>query len=102
MDVKFVDGLIVKEPRQGAPEFIKMTISIKREDLIKWLSGETKEWLNLDVKKSKKGSLYAQVNEWEPQSQQGATQGQPQAPKEQEIPVIQQEAEEVNIDDVPF
>ena len=62
---KYADGLIVKAPRQ---DFLKGHISIKREDLMKWLSGETEEWINLDIKESRDGKWYAQVNEWKPEN----------------------------------
>jgi len=63
---KFVDGLIVKPPRDGAPSFVKATISIKRRELIGWLEGREGDWVNLDVKSSGKdpGKWYASVNEW--------------------------------------
>ena len=49
-DIEFVDGLIVKAPRDGAPDFVKATISIKVEDLGKWLREKYKakeEWVNI-------------------------------------------------------
>ena len=65
-DNKFVDGLIAKRPHEKAPEFVKCTLSIKREELIKWLLGQTGEWINVDVKESNKPPYkwYAAVNEW--------------------------------------
>lgn len=65
-DIKFVDGMIIKAPRQGAPDFVKAAISIKRAELTAWLGSDTSEWINIDVKESKGGKWYAQVNEWEP------------------------------------
>ncbi len=65
-DVEFVDGLMVKKPHSNAPDFVKGSLSIKREDLIKWLQQKQGEWINIDLKESKKGSWYAQVNDWQP------------------------------------
>ena len=65
-DIQFVDGLIVKAPRDGAPDFVKATISIKVADLKKWLSGQTDEWVNVDVKESKNGKWYAAVSTFKP------------------------------------
>ena len=49
---QFVDGLIVKEGKQ---EFIKLSLSIKKEDFTKWyknqLSNKDEDWINIDVKK---------------------------------------------------
>lgn len=63
-DKEFVNGLIVKAPHEKAPEFVKCTISIKRKDLGNWLRGKTEEWINLDVKVSRDGKWYAEVNNW--------------------------------------
>ena len=73
---EFVDGLIIKAPRQGAPDFVKMAISIKRKELGNWLRGKDDEWINLDVKESQGGKLYAEVNNWKP-SEGGQGQANP-------------------------
>ena len=69
MEKEFVDGLIVKAPRQGAPEFVKGSISIKRADLGNWLRAKQDEWINVDIKVSKSGKWYAEVNNWKPEQQ---------------------------------
>lgn len=66
---KFVNGLIIKAPRDNAPDFVKCSISIKRKDLGNWLREQTEDWINLDVKVSKEGKWYAEVNEWKPKKQ---------------------------------
>jgi len=63
---KFIDGLIIKKPHPNAPEFIKAKISIKRAELIAYLQGQTSEWINADLKESKEGKLYAQIDDWKP------------------------------------
>ena len=65
-DLEFVDGLIVKPPRQGAPEFVKGSISIKRADLGNWLRAKDDEWINIDIKVGQSGKWYASVNNWKP------------------------------------
>lgn len=62
--IEFVDGLICKPPRDKAPEFLKASISIKREELIAWLSSRTDEWINVDIKEARSGKYYAAVNSW--------------------------------------
>jgi hypothetical protein len=64
-DITFPDGLMVKAPREGAPDFVKGSISIKRQELINWLGQEGGEWINLDIKVSKGGKWYASVNTWD-------------------------------------
>lgn len=65
-DTEFVDGLIVKAPNPKAPDFVKASISIKREELIDWLSSRSGDWVNIDVKESRNGKWYAAVNTYQP------------------------------------
>lgn len=67
---KFVNGLILKAPRDGAPDFVKGSISIRVEELMTFLAKQKTEWVNLDIKESKAGKWYAQVNDWKPESKQ--------------------------------
>ena len=70
-DIEFVDGLMVKAPRDGAPDFVKGSISIKRVDLGNWLRAKDDEWINIDIKESKGGKWYASVDNWKPDASQG-------------------------------
>ena len=68
-DIEFVDGLIVKAPNPKAPDYVKASISIKVEDLGKWLREKYKagdEWVNIDVKESKGGKWYCAVSTFKP------------------------------------
>jgi hypothetical protein len=70
-EIEFVDGLIVKAPHPNAPDFVKAQISIKVEDLGKWLREKYKagnEWVNIDVKESKGGKWYAAVSTFKPKA----------------------------------
>lgn len=74
-DKQFVNGLIVKPPHEKAPDFVKCAISIKRGELVTFLRAQTDEWINIDVKESKGGKWYAEVNSWKPDANtQPATQ----------------------------
>lgn len=71
-DKKFIDGMFVKRPHQNAPDFIKLNISIKVEQFIKWLQ-ENKtdsEYLNIDLKKSREGNLYLELNTFKADSKE--------------------------------
>jgi hypothetical protein len=70
-EIEFVDGLIVKAPRDGAPDFIKCSLSIKRLELIAWLQAREGEWVNVDVKEAKSGKWYAAVDSWKPKEAGG-------------------------------
>ena len=70
-EIEFVDGLIVKAPSPKAPDYVKANISIKVEDLGKWLRAKYKagdEWVNIDVKESKAGKWYAAVSTFKPKA----------------------------------
>lgn len=65
-DLEFVDGMIIKAPRPGAPDFVKASISIKRVELIAWLQTREDEWVNVDVKAAQSGRWYCAVSTWKP------------------------------------
>jgi len=107
-DVEFVDGLIIKAPREGAPDFVKGSISMKREELIAWLSGKKEEWINLDIKVSRAGKWYTQVNNWKPSENGGgnsapatASSAPASAPVASGSP-IEYPKDEINPEDIPF
>jgi hypothetical protein len=71
-EIEFVNGLIVKAPRDGAPSFVKASISIKVADLGVWLREKHKageEWVNIDVNESKGGKWYAKVSTFKPKQE---------------------------------
>lgn len=62
----FVDGMIFKKPREGAPTFVKGAVSINVKNFANFLKKyEHKEWLNIDLKQSREGKLYLQLNTYE-------------------------------------
>ena len=72
-DIEFVDGLIVKAPNPKAPDYVKASISIKVEDLGKWLREKYKagdEWVDIDVKEAKSGKWYAAVSNFKPKAKE--------------------------------
>lgn len=74
-EIEFVDGLIVKAPHERAPDYVKASISIKVEDLGKWLREKYKageQWVNIDVKAAKSGKWYAAVSTFKPKQQDAA------------------------------
>ena len=62
----FINGLMAKKPNEKAPDFVKCNLSIKREELIAWLSEKDSDWINVDIKESGRTlNWYAEVNTWE-------------------------------------
>jgi len=63
----FADGIIFKRPREGAPDFVKGSLSFKVEEAVAFLQKHVDNgWVNVDLKKSKGGKLYLQLNDWKP------------------------------------
>lgn len=72
MDKIFVNGLISKKVSDKAPEWILGALSINVESLTNWLSTTGKQvqsngWINLNIKKSKDGKRYIEVDTYNPQ-----------------------------------
>jgi hypothetical protein len=66
-DKNFTKGLIAKKPHDNAPDFVKATLSIKVDEFIEWLGeNSNKGWVNIDVKESRGGKWYAELNDWKP------------------------------------
>ena len=65
-DKVFADGLIVKR-NQNAPDFVICKLSIKRAEFEKFMAENSKNgWVNLDVKQSRNGKYFAELDTWEP------------------------------------
>ena len=74
----FIDGLMVRDPRNNAPDFILGHLRIKVDELIPFLQKHAKNgWINVDLCRGRSGKPYASLDTWEPQQQ---PQTPPQAP----------------------
>jgi len=83
-DGNFPNGLIVKKAHQNAPAFIKCSLSFKVEEFIQCLQQNNNNgWVNMDVKLSQKGTLYAEIDNWQPNQQQAPPQQGYQQPQQQ-------------------
>lgn len=70
-DKHFPEGLIFKLPHPNAPDFVKGQVSVKVKEFKKYLERVNGEWLNLDLKVSKEGKPYAEVNTFKPDKSKG-------------------------------
>jgi len=82
MDKIFADGVQFKLPRQGAPEYVKGSLSFRVADAVKFLESNQNNagWVNCDIKESKGGKLYVELNTYVPEKPttlQGKTEEQP-------------------------
>lgn len=62
----FPEGIFFKLPSTNAPDFVKGSVSIKVAELQEYLTRVQGEWLNIDLKVSKEGKAYAEVNTFKP------------------------------------
>lgn len=64
---KYPRGIFINKPRDGAPEFVRGSISIKSEDAVAWIKENTndKGYVNIDILNGKDG-LYLKHNDWKP------------------------------------
>ncbi len=66
-DPIFPKGVLFKKPRDGAPDFIRGHLSFKVDEAIEFLKANEKNgWVNIDIKKSKEGKTYLQLDTWVP------------------------------------
>ena len=64
----FVDGFIFKLPSERAPEFVKGKVSIKCGEFTEFMRKHVKNgWINIDLKISKGGKGYAELDTYEKQ-----------------------------------
>ena len=72
---KYAKGLFVKR-NEKAPEFVICSLSVKTDDFTQFLKENTNEkgYVNLQVLKSKdKGTLYAEIDTFEPKVNTAST-----------------------------
>ena len=68
----FADGFIFKR-NEKAPEFVVGSMSIKVDEAMAFLAqNESKGWVNLNVKKSKGGKYYMELDTWKPKTEKVA------------------------------
>ena len=85
----FGEGFIFKRPKEGAPAFVKGSMSVKVSEAIAFLTKyQEKDWVNLDLLASKDNTkLYFKLNTYKP----------PVAPVMPEYPT-----DKINPNDVPW
>lgn len=65
-------GLFYKDPHENAPDFVMADISVKTQEFIEFLNSRGEEWTNFQVKRSKAGKPYVEVNEWKKDNAKGS------------------------------
>jgi len=91
-ETKFVDGMRVFAPRDGAPDFVIADIVIDHDEFADWVA-DRGDKVRITIKRSKGGKLYASENDWKPKEG-----NQERAPR----PQPEQTGGGFDDDDVPF
>ena len=69
-DIIFVDGLMYKPPHEKAPDFVKGKLSFKLKEFFEFAKQHQHDgWLNAEMKVSKNGKIYFQLDTWKPTKQ---------------------------------
>lgn len=93
-DPVFPNGFIFKKSHPNSPAFVKGKVSIKKEEFKEFLDKQEGDWINLDLKESREGKFYAQLDTFEPDSSKAKS-----APK----PVdLNEDVEDIDEDSLPF
>mgnify|MGYP003440816499 CR=1 FL=1 len=80
-DKIFASGFIAKRSEK-APDFVTCSLSIKVGEAVQFLQASAKEgWVNLQVKQSKNGKYYVELDTWQPTQGQAAKAGMAEARK---------------------
>jgi hypothetical protein len=95
-DKVFAQGMMFRPPRANAPAFILGGLSIKVDEFIAFLQAHNTNagWVNIDIKESKGGKWYCELNQFKPE--------RPASVEPKEEPAIEYPEEDINPDDVPF
>ena len=79
-DKEFPNGLMLKAPRDGAPDYVIGSVSIRKADFLAWLKGREGDWVNLNLKRGQSGKWYAEVDSWKPKGEGKRVSGHSMAP----------------------
>jgi hypothetical protein len=80
----FIDGMLIKPPREGIPSFIKGSISVKCDEFKVFMDKHANNgWLNIDIKKSKAGKLYLSLNTYKKETKVAEETVQEELPPEE-------------------
>ena len=98
----FIDGMMVKDPREGSPKFVIGSLSINVADFTKWYdewkaANPDEAWINIDLLRGRSGKPYAALNTYK---KLGMTE-KPAALRTKE-PTVDYPADDINPEDIPF
>lgn len=68
----FTDGLVFRMPSEKAPDFILLQMAVNSTKFFRWCQEHQDErgWVNITIKRSQKGTVYADLDTWKPQKKE--------------------------------
>ena len=105
-DPIFPNGIRVFPPNEGAPDFVKGALSIETNKFCAWLGQQPDPMVRLDIKLSRNGKWYLQLNTWVPNGKKEAAKSvwvnpaekMPEVMTPDELPIYNKNID----DDIPF
>lgn len=95
----FPEGLIVKRS-ENAPEFVIASLSFKVEEFKAFLGKHANGgWVNIDVKRSREGKLYSELNNW---SANGAQKFSAGVRDDFKKTTVSYPKEDIEVSEIPF
>jgi hypothetical protein len=58
---QFPQGMKAYKPNEGAPTWCKANLEVNRDEFITWLNSQPNNKIKLEIKESKKETLYVDV-----------------------------------------
>jgi hypothetical protein len=100
----FVAGMIVKRPPDAAPDFIKLNVSFKLSEFMEFAKAHHRDgWLNAQLKVSKAGNMYMELDTFTPTKQEEYDIGLDQVKQAAAAPAVEAPADDFSFDDpIPF
>lgn len=103
-DKIFPKGMYVENPREGAPDFVKGSLSIKIAEAIPFLEMHQNNcgYVRLDLKESISGKLYLELNTWQPKKDAPVNEVEDNQAKLNNMDTVEYPEEDINPDEIPF
>ena len=94
----FIAGMIVKRPPDAAPDFIKLNVSWKLSEFMEFAKAHHRDgWLNAQLKVSKAGNMYMELDTFTPTKKEEYDFGMQEAKQAAAPP-----ADDFSLDDDPI
>ena len=66
----YLEGFWVEKPHPKSSDFVIAKVSLNVEKLAKAINERGDKFINLQIKESKEGKFYAEIDEWKPESKE--------------------------------